>query len=216
MGIKGWLAIGGAVLSGAAVWLGLKKKEDEHYEKIQKMICDVDQKESEEKTETEEEPKTVEELKNDVNEAISGMDIDEDDAKVTEKQEKLVKEAEEKLLRQEQMLKEANDRLQETAEKLFALERDVKDINWIKEQEKQLEEAKEKEEADFKRKVKKAVEQKNFSRLEDLFDSKYAGGPWHPSPESVFRDAKHDGLITDEFYKMAEEHFGKLWCYSGD
>ena len=114
------------------------------------------------------------------------------------------------------MLKEAEDRIQKTEEKLFALERDVKDMNWLKEQEKKLEEAKEKEEADFKRKVKKAVEQKNFSKLEDLFDSKYAGGPWHPAPSSVFGSACNDGLITDEFYHMAAEHFGKLWNYSGD
>ena len=74
----------------------------------------------------------------------------------------------------------------------------------------------EKAEADYKRKVKKAVEQKNWAKLEDLFDGKYAGGPWHPSPASVFSEACSHGDISEEILKMAEEHFGKLWCYSGD
>ena len=53
MGIKGWLAIGGAALTGIAVWLGLKKEEDNHSVRIQNMIQNIDLKEPEEKKETE-------------------------------------------------------------------------------------------------------------------------------------------------------------------
>lgn len=204
MGIKGWIAGGVGVLTLIAVWLGVKKKEDEHYEKIQRLIRDVDRKEVKEKT--------VDEIVNDVNEAIKGMDIDGDEEIVkpvleVNKGIKIVDNAIE--------LEMARQRKEDEA-KLNELKEKMNDPEWVAEQERLKKEQEEKKEADWRRKVKKAVEQKNFSRLEDLFDEKYAGGPWHPSPASVFGDAVKDGVIDDVFYHMASEHFGKLWCYSGD
>ena len=82
MDIKGWISIGGVILTGIAVWLGVKKKEDEHNERIQKMIRDVDRKEPEKKEET----KTVEEIAADINDAINGMDINGDDEETTKEE----------------------------------------------------------------------------------------------------------------------------------
>ena len=219
MGIKGWVAIGGAVLTGIAVWLGLKKKEDEHYEKIQKMIRDVDRKEP-----------TVEEMTDEVDQAIYGMNIDDDDADVKARTFEEIEQTYQNMRNTKQAILDKQKkpfidngeileaaRLQkECEEKLRELREKQNDPEWQAEQERLRKEMEEKEEATWKRKVKKAVEQKNYIALEELFDQKYAGGPWHPSPASVFGDACRDGVITDEFYHMAEEHFGKLWCYSGD
>ena len=229
MGIKGWFTIGGLVLTGVAVWLGMKKKEDEHYEKIQKMIRDVDRKKPEENK-----VKTVEEMTDDIDRAIDGMDIDSDDmeprARTFEEIEKTyqnmrnVKQA--ILDRQKSIQKpnivdnrdilEAAKQHKEDEQKMQELQDKMNDPEWQAEQERLRKEAEEKKEATWKRKVKKAVEQKNFRTLEDLFDQKYAGGPWHPSPASVFSAACSHGDISEEILKMAEEHFGKLWCYSGD
>lgn len=229
MGIKGWLTVGGALLTGIAVWLGLKKKEDEHYEKIQKMIRDVDRK----KTEVNK-VKTVEEMTDDVDRAICGMDIDGDDteprARTFEEIEKTyqnMRNAKQAILdRQKSIPKpniidnrsilEAAEERKKFEDAMNELREKQNDPEWQAEQERLRKEAEEKKEATWKRKVKKAIEQKNFNTLEDLFDEKYAGGPWHPSPASVFGDAVHDGVISEEIYHMAAEHFGRLWDYSGD
>lgn len=229
MGIKGWLTVGGVILTGIAVWLGLKKKEDEHYEKIQMMIRDVDRKKPEE-----DKVKTVEEMTDDINQAIEGMDIDGDDtetkARTFEEIEKAyqdMRDAKQAILDRQKSIPKPNvvdnSSVLEAAEERKKFEDTMKELHekqndpeWQAEQERLRKEAEEKKEAAWKRKVKKAIEQKNFRTLEDLFDQKYAGGPWHPSPASVFGDACRDGVITDEFYHMASEYFGKLWCYSGD
>lgn len=256
MGIKGWLAIGGVVLTGIAVWLGVKKKEDEHYDKIQKLIRDVDRKEPEKEETTEKIIDDIEKsfremgLDNEADayvqaseaimdmvakelgstkeemiqqgktglEKLKGMSVDE----LMKAQEEFDKTHPElkvnegiKIVDNSIELKLAQERKEEEARQK-ELEEKMKDPEWVAEQERLRKEQEEKKEADWKRKVKKAVEQKNFSRLEDLFDEKYAGGPWHPSPASVFGDAVRDGVIDDVFYNMASEYFGKLWCYSGD
>lgn len=248
MGIKGWIAGGVGVLALIAVWLGVKKKEDEHYDKIQKLIRDVDRKESKEKT--------VEEIASDVDEAMFGMDIDGDDEITTdEKADEILKKGSELLRKANDMLGDSEANRQAEAEIIAKirkinsdwsdvnkdvkivdnsielklaqerkeeearqkeLEEKMKDPEWVAEQERLRKEQEEKKEADWRRKVKKSVEQKNFRKLEDLFDEKYAGGPWHPSPASVFGDAVHDGVISDEIYHMAAEYFGRLWDYSGD
>ena len=222
MGIKGWLTVGGVVLTGIAVWLGLKKKEDEHYEKIQKMIRDVDRKEPEE---------TTEKIIDDIEKTFRDMGIEnEADYDVismvnarTDKLESINQVfdradqlADEAVKVAERTLQKANEMLGDSEtnrEQQKELEEKVQKMKEDPEYAKQMAE---KAEADYKRKVKKAVEQKNWAKLEDLFDGKYAGGPWHPSPASVFSEACSHGDISEEILKMAEEHFGKLWCYSGD
>ena len=222
MGIKGWLTVGGVVLTGIAVWLGLKKKEDEHYEKIQKMIRDVDRKEPEE---------TTEKIIDDIEKTFRDMGIEnEADYDVismvntrTDKLESINQAfnradqlADEAVKVAERTLQKANEMLGDSEtnrEKQKELDEKIQKMKEDPEYAKQMAE---KAEADYKRKVKKAVEQKNWAKLEDLFDGKYAGGPWHPSPASVFSEACSHGDISEEILKMAEEHFGKLWCYSGD
>lgn len=248
MGIKGWLTLGGTVLTVIAVGLGIKKKEDMHYEKIQKLIRNVDRKEPKEKT--------VEEIAEDINDAILDMGIDDDEEMMTdEKADEILKKGSVLLKKADDMLGDSEANRQEEAKVIAKiremdpnwnkvnegikivdntielklaqerkeeearrkeLEEKMNDPEWLAEQERLRKEQEEKAEAEWRRKVKKAVEQKNFNRLEDLFDEKYAGGPWHPSPASVFGDAVNNGVIDDVFYHMAAEHFGKLWNYSGD
>ena len=202
MGIKGWLTVGGVILTGVAVWLGLKKKEDEHYERIQKIIRNVDRKEVKEKT--------VEDLASDVEEIATYMDINE-----IEENHQDVEKSAPKVIDNSVELKLAQERKEEEQRKK-ELEEKMKDPEWLAEQHRLEQEQKEKAEAEWRRKVKKAVEQRNWSRLEDLFDEKYSPYPYHPAPSSVFGQARAEGVISDEIYDMAEEHFGRLWNYSGD
>lgn len=222
MGIKGWLTVGGVVLTGIAVWLGLKKKEDEHYEKIQKMIRDVDRKEPEETTE-----KIIDDIEKTFRDMGIENEADYDVISMVNARTDKLESINQVLDRADQLADEAVKVAERTLQKANEM---LGDSETNREQQKELEEkvqkmkedpeyAKqmaEKAEADYKRKVKKAVEQKNWAKLEDLFDGKYAGGPWHPSPASVFSEACSHGDISEEILKMAEEHFGKLWCYSGD
>lgn len=200
MGIKGWLAIGAGVVVTIAVALGIRREEDQHDERIKKMINDVD-------LSPEEEPKPIA-----VKELI-------DDAKESAKQQKDCEadadSAAIKVVDNSEILEAAKQR-KENEEKLQELRDKANDPEWQAEQERLRQEDEQKKEALWKRKVKKAVEQKNFSALEDLFDQKYAGGPWHPSPASVFGEAHKNGDIPDGFLELASEHFGKLWFYSGD
>lgn len=188
--MKKWLLVGGGLILTIAVILGLRKEEDKHDEKIRKMISDVDMKKPKE------EVKTVEELSSDVDSAMSGMDIDGDDTDnhAFEEIEKLyggnIKFA---YKGQDKTAKELQDVLKQESEK----KEEYFKTTWITD-------------------VKEAVKAKNYSKLEDLFDEKYAGGPWHPSPASVFANAKADGMIDDATMRGAEKYFGRLWNYSGD
>ena len=159
--MKKWLLIGGGLVLTIAAILGLRKEEDKHDEKIRKMISDVDMK-------PKEEVKTVEELSNDVDDAMSGMDVGEEENAENEDLEKWKAEREEYMK-----------------------------TTWSTD-------------------VEAAVKAKNYSKLEDLLDMKYAGGPWHPSPASVYASAKVDGMIDDATLNGARKYFGRLWNYRGD
>lgn len=78
MGIKAKVigGIGTIVVGGLATWLGIRKKRGQQLDKVNTMISDVDLKEQEEPEEGE--VKTVDEMSNDVDDAIRGMDIDEE------------------------------------------------------------------------------------------------------------------------------------------
>ena len=214
MGIKGkvLIAVGTGLVLAIAGWLGLRKEEDERSEKIQGMIRDVDLKEPEKKEEVKEEPKTVEELSTDVDEMLNQMDIDdiEDEPKA-----KTFEQIEADYQNMRNVKQAILDRVCKKQEKLEELtEEDEKELQ--KKQEEWQKQKQAKEEENWKNAVQKAIEQKDFHKLENLFDRKYAGGPWHPSPASVFGDARQDNVITDELYHEASEYFGRLWCYSGD
>lgn len=225
MGIKMVFGIGSLIVAGIAAFFRNRQKEDERNEKIQIMIHDVDMKKKEE-----EQPKTVEELANDIDRALSGMDVDGDDAEPKartfeeiEKTYQDMRSVKQAILDRQKphvidnaSVLEAAQEQKDFEDKMNELHEKQNDPEWQAEQERLRKEAEAKKEAAWKRKVKKAIEQKNYRTLEDLFDAKYAGGPWHPSPASVFGDACRDGVITDDFYHMAAEYFGKLWNYSGD
>lgn len=186
--MKKWLLIGGGLILTIAAILGLRKEEDKHDKKIQKMISDVDMKKPKE------EVKTVEELSSDVDSAISGMDIDEDDEPRGRTLEEIQKQYDDmKAWKQEILDRQKDPKVVEQEprnEEYFK-------TTWVTD-------------------VEKAVKAKNYSKLESLFDEKYAGGPWHPSPCSVFANAKADGMIDDATMRGAEKYFGRLWNYSGD
>ena len=192
--MKKWLLIGGGLILTIAAILGLRKEEEKHDEKIRKMISDVDMK-------PKEEVKTVEELSSDVDSAISGMDIDGDD---------------EPRGRTFDEIQKKYDDMKAWKQEILDRQKDPK----VVEQEPDLQDLQKRNEEYFKTTwvtdVEKAVKAKNYSKLEGLFDEKYAGGPWHPSPASVFTNARADGVIDDATMRGAEKYFGRLWNYSGD
>ena len=205
------LGVGSGLVILIAGLLGLKKEEDKHDEKIRRMISDVDLKKPEEKT--------VEEMANDVDQAIGGMDIDEMTETVNKINAEIIKETGRK---PEDVLKNINvgngQNAQEWIDGALSGENEKKLTaeELLSEQEKWEKEREEYFRREWPDEVAKAVKAKNYSKLENLFDMKYAGGPWHPSPCSVFADAKADGVIDDATIKGAEKYFGRLWCYSGD
>lgn len=76
MGIKGLVGIGvAALLFGGAILLQ-RRREGESYDRVQRIIKDVDLKHREpEQSEEEEEPKSVEAMETEVNQAFEEMDI---------------------------------------------------------------------------------------------------------------------------------------------
>ena len=230
MGIKSWLIVGiGTLVAVGAIWVK-KKRDAEEFERVQKIIDEVDKTVSPEHDDT----KELAEMNEDIEVAFRDMGLDKEadafvdatkaiDAINSEIKKEIgcdpEKACEAIIMENGETAKEWIDRCfskakEDDEEKLKALheEKEQDPEAWAKSQEEQ----KKKDEESWRRKVKKAVEQKNWRRLEDLFDEKYAGGPWHPSPASVFSAACSDGVISTEILKMAEDHFGKLWCYSGD
>lgn len=203
MGIKGWVTLGGGLLLALLAALGLRKEDLERNEKIQKMISDVDRKEPEKNEEVK--SITVEELISEVNDAVSGMGIG-NSGKEDPKARTF-----EQIEADYQQMRETKQRILDgiKSNSTESVSQEMKEEEWQKQQE-------EKAEKRWQDAVAKGIKDKNFHKLENLFDQKYAGGPWHPSPASVFGDAHHDGVITIELYKEAQDYFGKLWCYSGD
>lgn len=58
--------------------------------------------------------------------------------------------------------------------------------------------------------------EKDFGKMYWAFEKKYNPYPVQMSREEAFRNAKKDGLITDEEYNRARVYFGNLWNYVGD
>ena len=217
MGIKAKVIVGVAtgVIGGLATWLGFRKKRGQQLEKVNEMISEVDLKEPEK-----EEVKTVDEMSNDVDDAIRGMDIDE----VTETVDKINAEIVKEMggVKPEDVLKDIDvgngQNAQEWIDGALSGKNDKKlTADEVFEAQKKWEEKREERfKTTWVTDVEEAVKAKNYSKLENLFDEKYAGGPWHPSPASVFGEAKSEGVINDSIYKGAEKYFGQLWNYSGD
>ena len=209
--MKKWLLIGGGLILTIAAILGLRKEEDKHDKKIQKMISDVDMKKPKE------EVKTVEELSSDVDSAISGMDIDGDEVAEDLNVEEVIKQGHSALKKAHEMLDDSETNRKKAEELVKKIEKLKNDPEYLEAETKKREaEREERFKTTWITDVEAAVKAKNYSKLEDLFDEKYAGGPWHPSPCSVFANAKADGMIDDATMRGAEKYFGRLWNYSGD
>lgn len=97
----------------------------------------------------------------------------------------------------------------------YALLSDEEREKLLKKLEKELEKTKEKWK-NWREEVQKAVEQKNWYKMEALFDKRYNPYPIQASSSSLYGAAHSDGLITDELYSEAATHYGKLWNYVGD
>lgn len=218
--VKVLVAVGTGLAAVVATILGIRKKEDERYEKIQEMIRDVDQKKEEPKQV--EEPKTVEEMTVDVIEAISGMDIDGDDTETDWKKKVLQnvqvgdnENAQQWLDRNFEVIEGKREKAQKTAEEI------AKDVDDLMDQQDIWEKrAKEKErriaEGDWLRDVEEAKKAKSFGRLVNLFNEKYNPYPCHPAPSSVYAEALREGVIDQKLYDSAAKYYGRLWNYSGD
>ena len=202
------LVIGGLLIigTGIAAILGLRKEKDERSEKIQGMIRDVDLKEPEKKEEVKEEPKTVEEITADVDEAINGMDIagDVEMTQVTDEKstDRLLQETSQMLEdygKRQQELKEQREAACKAAAEEAARKREERQANgeWLKD-------------------VQKAVEANSYGRLEDILNETYNPYPYHPAPSDPFGQAYHEGVIDEKIYEGARKYYGRLWDYSGD
>lgn len=208
MGIKGkvLIAVGTGLVLAVAGWLGLRKEEDERSEKIQGMIRDVDLKEPEKKEEVKEEPKTVEEITADVDEAINGMGIagDVETTQVTDE-----KSTDQLLQETSQMLEDYDKRQEELREQQEAAYKAAAEEAARKREERQAN-------GEWLKDVQKAVEAKSYGRLEDILNEKYNPYPYHPAPASPFGQAYHEGVIDEKIYEGAKKYYGRLWDYSGD
>ena len=225
---KAKLIIGGLLVigTGIAALLGLKKDEDERYKKIMGMINNVDLKKEEPKKE-----ETAEEIIDDIEKSFRDMGLnDEADAYVeaTEAIENLRKKGEAELDKLKSKSVDELFKMQEQFDKehRYAIIRDGVKIpatreEWEAENKRLAEEAARKREerlenGEWLEDVEKAKKDKNFSKLEDLFDEKYNPYPYHPAPATVYGEAIGDGVIDEKLYNAAAKYFGRLWTYSGD
>ena len=56
----------------------------------------------------------------------------------------------------------------------------------------------------------------DYDELYDEFEKMYNPYPVQMSRCEAFKNALHDGYITEEQYKEARDYFGNLWNYTGD
>lgn len=68
----------------------------------------------------------------------------------------------------------------------------------------------------YKKDLDKAIEQKDFSKLYNMFESMYNPYPVQMGRYEAFGKALRDGFITQELYDEAQAYYGNLWHYVGD
>lgn len=64
--------------------------------------------------------------------------------------------------------------------------------------------------------LRKAIKEKDFSKLYHIFESMYNPYPVQMGRYEAFRKAVNDHLITIELHNEAREYYGNLWHYVGD
>ena len=186
MGIKGWLAVGAGLLISAVCLIRKLQEEDRREKKLDRIIRAVDCGEPEE-------PKTVEEMTEEVDQAISDLDIEEEEMKTT-----TFEEVEQRYQNMRAAKQEILDRIQPHTDTI------MQDI---------LE--KQKEEENLAR-IEAAVERKDFTQMYNLFEQRYNKYPVQMSRGEAFGKARDEGLITKDILNEAHERYGKLWNYVGD
>lgn len=194
MSIKGWIGIGISGLALIGMIFEVRKRRIQSNKKIEQIVKNVDLKEET----TKEEEKTVEDIVEDVDQAVQEMELDE----LVEKAHHEMNDTEEELeesKKAKRIKKQCDDILEETKQ---AFKKDFPEA--------------ERKEKDWLQRVNKAVEDKNYFKLEDILNEKYNPYPYHPAPYGPYGQALSEGVITEEFYKEAEKHYGKMWTYSGD
>lgn len=212
MGKAKWV-VTGLIAVGATIYKLVqgRKEKDERFEKILKMAqIDQEKKEPEEKVE-EAKTKTVEELTNDVDDALNGMDIDDgEETQVTDEPKGKTFEQIEKDYQNMKATKQA------ILDNIKPIRGNDPDYFEQMAKEREAERQKRFDSGEWLADVEKAKENKNFSKLEDLFNEKYNPYPYHPAPSSPFCSAYGDGLIDDKLLAAARKYYGNLWGYSGD
>ncbi len=105
---------------------------------------------------------------------------------------------------QQKLIKEQKEFQKKANEKIKELEEKLKDYL--------AEEAKKKE----VEKVKKAIEERDWSTVYNLAEGWYNPYPVQMSRAEVFTNLEKDGYITKEDRIDAYDYYGNLWFYVGD
>lgn len=62
----------------------------------------------------------------------------------------------------------------------------------------------------------RAIKEKDFRKMYDIFEKMYNPYPVQMGRYEAFGKAVNDGLISEEIYIAAHKYYGNLWHYVGD
>lgn len=196
MGIKGWLTIGAGLVACVVLTIRRLQEESRSEAKVNRIIREVDC------GETEEEPKAVDQMADEIEKAFREMGLDE--------------EAEAYIGAAEALNGAVRKDIEETTGKTVMDNGETAGA-WIDRnfEKVQVDFEKAREERELE-KIRKAIESQDFSRMYELFEQRYNKYPVEMSRAEAFGKAADEGLISKDILKEASERYGKLWCYVGD
>ena len=205
MGFKGWLTVGAGLVACVVLAIRRLQEESRSEAKVNRIIREVDC------GETEEEPKAVDQMSDEIEKAFREMGLDEEAEAYIGAAEALngavrkdIEETEEELPKfSEEAVKKIEERYEELCKEKPYLKRLDSNFEKIRE-ERELEN------------IRKAIESQNFSRMYELFEQRYNKYPVEMSRAEAFGKAADEGLISKDILREAQERYGKLWCYVGD
>ena len=204
MGFKGWLTVGAGLVACVVLAIRRLQEESRSEAKVNRIIREVDC------GETEEEPKAVDQMSDEIEKAFREMGLDE--------------EAEAYIGAAEALNGAVRKDIEETTGKTVEqiLDETVMDNGetagaWIDRnfEKVQVDFEKAREERELEN-IRKAIESQNFSRMYELFEQRYNKYPVEMSRAEAFGKAADEGLISKDILREAQERYGKLWCYVGD
>lgn len=204
MGFKGWLTVGAGLVACVVLAIRRLQEESRSEAKVNRIIREVDC------GETEEEPKAVDQMSDEIEKAFREMGLDEEAEAYIGAAEALngavrkdIEETTGKTV--EQILGETVMDNGETAGAWIDRNFDKVQVDFEKvREERELEN------------IRKAIESQNFSRMYELFEQRYNKYPVEMSRAEAFGKAADEGLISKDILREAQERYGKLWCYVGD